>query len=61
MAEAKVAYKRVFEDENTIVVVRTHVCPYCGSERYITAAYDVETGEENRLCLDCFKGYDVRY
>jgi len=57
MAEAKVVYETIYEDENTTVIAS----PYCGSDRYLVAAYDVETGEENRLCLDCFKGYDVHY
>ena len=61
MAKAKVVYKRIYEDENTTVIARTHVCPYCGSDRYLVASYDIETNVENRLCLDCFKGYDVRY
>ena len=61
MAKGKVVYKRVYEDENTVVIARTHVCPFCGSDRYLVASYDIETGEENRLCLNCYKGYDVRY
>jgi len=61
MAKGKVVYKRVYEDENTVVIARTHVCPFCGSDRYITADFDIETWTENRLCLNCFKGYDVRY
>ena len=61
MAEARVVYKRIYEDENTVVIGLKHVCPFCGSERYLTAHYDVETNTENRLCLDCFNGYDVRY
>ena len=61
MAEAKIVYETIWEDENTVVIGRKHVCPFCGSDRYLVAAYDVETNVENRLCLDCFKGYDVHY